>query len=165
MNRIFESFSSAFVLLALFAGLGTPIYLLIVGDWKIALILFIAYIIAYMLMGFGAVLTKLKQIDILYFIYSIIFLIISIIPHAILTIGVCVFLWGSYEGIFMGILCVSNICYGILIAISSFAIVIWTRDDIKQKQAELAEAKKKEQQEIIETAVKNALKEYKNMEK
>ncbi len=95
---------------------------------------------------------------------SAIYSIFSIILSVVFVVFVCSLLW-EYDGIFVGILCVLNICYGISIALMSPALVIVFQNGIKQKQAELAEAKKKEQQEIIETAVKNALKEYKNAEK
>lgn len=160
----FESFFNKFVMFALFAGIGTPIYLLIMDSWKSALLLFVAYNIVFMLNGFGVVLTKLKQTNIDFFILSAIFLIIVIVPHIILVVIVCAFLWDSFDGMFMGIFFISNICYGIIMALISFAFVGMARDDIKRKQAELAEVKKREQQEIIETAVRNALKDYKNKE-
>lgn len=160
----FESFFNKIIILASFAAIGTPIYLLIMDSWKSALLLFIAYNIAFIFMMLGGWLSKLNKVDIFYFFFFIITLAISITPNIILSIGVCIFLWDTYDGMFMGILFVLNICWSIMTAVGSFGIAITTRDDIKRKQAELAEAKKREQQEIIETAVKNALKDYKNKE-
>lgn len=161
----FESFMEKIVIAPLFAGIATSIYIFIMDSWKSALLLFVAYeIVIWLIMLLSVIFYITKKINILFFIVSAMYIIFSIAASIIFVVVVCSLLW-EYDGIFVGILCILNIGYGIFITTISLAIVAAMRDGIKQKQAELAEAKKKEQQEIIETAVKNALKEYKNMEK
>ena len=155
----------AILLLSVVLCFATPIYFLIMDGWKSALLLFVAYMVVPGLIMFLSVILRMaKQINAMFFILSAIYIVVSIVLSVIFVVFVCSLLW-EYDGIFVGILFVSNICYGIFIALMSPALVIVFQNGIKQKQAELAEAKKKEQQEIIETAVKNALKEYKNAEK
>ena len=162
----FESFVGGyFSLIASLSYIATPIYLLIMDGWKSALLLFVAYMVAFgLIMLLSVIFYITKKINILFFIVSAMYIIFSIVASIIFVVVVCSLLW-EYDGIFIGILCALNICYGIFMVSMCIAFTTAARDNIKQKQAELAEAKKKEQQEIIETAVKNALKEYKNMEK